>query len=211
MATAAVVLAFGAGGFAIAKRGAGDDTVTACAKKRGGSLRAVSSPTKCKRKERLVQWNITGPQGPAGVQGAQGEPGPSHLYARHVSANMIFNTTIQTKGSYELPAGKYLIIGKLSAFNNDAQPSSLTCHLNTPLETLDTARTTIPARAGAAYYTLETISLAGVADLAAPTTVRLQCGMVDGATLDGIAQGEDLRIEALRVGDYTLTETFSGE
>ena len=33
----------------------------------------------CKRNDRLVSWNIEGPQGPQGVQGSQGEPGVAGL------------------------------------------------------------------------------------------------------------------------------------
>lgn len=43
----------------------------------GGSTRIVDSPNDCRDNERVVQWNVVGPQGPAGPQGPQGEQGPA--------------------------------------------------------------------------------------------------------------------------------------
>lgn len=64
--------------------------LTACVVKKSGAMRLVTSAGSCKKKERAVSWNVTGPagapgaagaqgaqgaQGLAGAQGAQGEPG----------------------------------------------------------------------------------------------------------------------------------------
>jgi hypothetical protein len=53
--------------------GENNDRITACVSKEG-RMRLVSAP--CRRGERLIIWNITGPQGPAGLQGPHGDQGP---------------------------------------------------------------------------------------------------------------------------------------
>lgn len=53
--------------------------ISACAQKKGGDLRLVSSPKKCRSTERVVQWNQQGPIGAPGQVGAQGPPGANGL------------------------------------------------------------------------------------------------------------------------------------
>jgi hypothetical protein len=58
-----------------------DGTVTACVKKKNGSMRALVKGKKCKRGEKKVAWSATGPTGvvgtpgPAGAAGANGTDG----------------------------------------------------------------------------------------------------------------------------------------
>jgi hypothetical protein len=52
-----------------------DGTVTACVKKKGGSMRALVKGTKCKRGEKKVAWAATGPPGIVGAAGASGADG----------------------------------------------------------------------------------------------------------------------------------------
>ncbi len=74
MATVAVVLALGGGAYvALGKIPDSNGVIHACYKKKKGSLRVVNRP-KCKKKERKLAWNQTGPQG---KQGRRGFPGPS--------------------------------------------------------------------------------------------------------------------------------------
>lgn len=54
----------------------GDTTVNACAKVANGDLHLVGTGVACPAGSSHVQWNITGPQGPAGVQGPAGPQGP---------------------------------------------------------------------------------------------------------------------------------------
>lgn len=72
---AALLLACGAAGFAIAKSGSSaTKTIKACAKKKGGALRIAK---KCKKGERRVTWSVTGVRGQQGPAGAQGSAGPN--------------------------------------------------------------------------------------------------------------------------------------
>jgi hypothetical protein len=53
-------------------------TTYACVKKKDGSARLFTKPTRCKKGETQLHWNSQGPAGPrgaAGTQGSQGSPG----------------------------------------------------------------------------------------------------------------------------------------
>ena len=66
----AVVLVGGVSAFAFAHT-ADDNTIHACYRTEPGSghLRIVSANQTCKKNEKAIQWNITGPQGPPGPAG----------------------------------------------------------------------------------------------------------------------------------------------
>ena len=49
--------------------------IMACVSGSSGTLRIVASQIDCKSNDRLLQWNVAGPQGPAGAQGPQGPAG----------------------------------------------------------------------------------------------------------------------------------------
>ncbi len=50
--------------------------IFACVNDVTGAVRIVAQNTTCRALERLVVWNVAGPQGPAGPAGAQGPAGP---------------------------------------------------------------------------------------------------------------------------------------
>jgi hypothetical protein len=60
---------------------AANDKFVACAKKKDGALRLVTAAKECRKTERAVTWNITGPRGlrgpagPDGVDGLDGDDG----------------------------------------------------------------------------------------------------------------------------------------
>jgi large repetitive protein len=68
----AVVLA----GTALGQISSDTTTIHACKHPSGGWLRQVAAGTQCRRRERAVSWNITGPRGEKGDPGADGPPGP---------------------------------------------------------------------------------------------------------------------------------------
>src|SRR5436190_15700602 len=77
MATVAVVLALGGGAYvALGKIPDSSGVIHACYKKKKGSLRVVNRP-KCKKRERRLAWNQTGPRGAKGRKGDKGAPGPA--------------------------------------------------------------------------------------------------------------------------------------
>jgi hypothetical protein len=66
-----------AGALAVTDRGSAPAPVLhACAARKDGALRIVSAAAKCRRSERSVRWNVTGPTGPVGTAGAAGKAGP---------------------------------------------------------------------------------------------------------------------------------------
>jgi hypothetical protein len=69
----ALVLAMG--GFAVAAIPDGSGVFHACYKKKKGTLRLVSSSSKCKKSERSVSWNQKGANGANGAAGAKGDKG----------------------------------------------------------------------------------------------------------------------------------------
>ena len=75
---AAVLGILGVGGsVAFATIPGGDGVIHGCYAKSGGALRVFDgSVTTCKATETALDWNVTGPQGPAGPPGAAGPQGP---------------------------------------------------------------------------------------------------------------------------------------
>jgi type VI protein secretion system component Hcp len=53
------------------------ETIHACVQRFSGDARIVAPGKSCRHNERLVIWNVAGPQGPAGVSGAAGPAGPA--------------------------------------------------------------------------------------------------------------------------------------
>ena len=50
-------------------------TIKGCTAKNTGILRIITGSAKCKKNEKAISWNATGPQGPAGPAGATGPAG----------------------------------------------------------------------------------------------------------------------------------------
>jgi hypothetical protein len=72
---AATVCAVVVAGVALAQDSGAPSVIHACKHPSGGWLRQVSGPAQCRRRERAVSWNITGPKGDKGDPGEPGEPG----------------------------------------------------------------------------------------------------------------------------------------
>jgi hypothetical protein len=53
--------------------------ILACVHANSGAVRIVAEAPACRTPERLVTWNVVGPQGPPGPAGAAGAQGPSGL------------------------------------------------------------------------------------------------------------------------------------
>jgi hypothetical protein len=70
------ILAVG-GSVALATIPGSDGVIHGCYTKSGGTLRVIdASVTACKSTETGLNWNVTGPPGPAGPSGAIGAQGP---------------------------------------------------------------------------------------------------------------------------------------
>jgi hypothetical protein len=74
VATLVLLIVVGGGAYAASAQLAGEQQITACVVKKGpakGDVRIISKGT-CKRSEKSVVWNQTGPAGPAGATGPAG-------------------------------------------------------------------------------------------------------------------------------------------
>jgi hypothetical protein len=72
---AAVVAVAVAAGVALAQDTGEPAVIHACKHPSGRSLRQVSGPTQCRRRETAVSWNIAGAKGDKGDPGEPGAPG----------------------------------------------------------------------------------------------------------------------------------------
>lgn len=59
------------------ERGMGDGVITGCQKSGKSFLRVVRDASACRGNERVVQWNVHGPEGPQGPPGPAGAQGPA--------------------------------------------------------------------------------------------------------------------------------------
>jgi type VI secretion system secreted protein Hcp len=74
LAGAAAALAIG---FPVAAEAQPSGVIHACVQRHGGDTRIVPPGRDCRPNERLVIWNVAGPQGPAGPAGSPGAVGPA--------------------------------------------------------------------------------------------------------------------------------------
>jgi Lamin Tail Domain len=72
---AAGALAVVVAGVALAQDSGAPTVIHACKHPSGGWLRQVTGPTQCRRREKAVSWNVTGPKGDKGDPGEPGAPG----------------------------------------------------------------------------------------------------------------------------------------
>jgi hypothetical protein len=79
LVAAAAAVAVIVAGVALAQDSGDATVIHACKHPSGGWLRQVAGPTQCRRRERAVSWNVTGPKddkGDPGPAGPAGPPGP---------------------------------------------------------------------------------------------------------------------------------------
>ena len=116
-----------------------------------------------------------GPQGVVGPAGPQGARGPSDVYAVDGTfAPNLMNDVVTDIVSIDLPAGSYLIVGRLMVENDDAQSRQTWCRLNSPTDvSLDNS--------GPQYqkslrsFEMDNVSLQHTGVFAVPTRVTIQC------------------------------------
>lgn len=119
-----------------------------------GNLRVIdpSSTNKdgsaCKKDEKALNFNQTGPQGQQGQQGQQGPQGPSGSSHAYSTSNEVAQTQISpnsnTITSLTLPAGDYVVwatgsVVKSGLINTTGSQNDVKCSLNDPADNAVTA------------------------------------------------------------------------
>jgi hypothetical protein len=116
MATVAVVAALGGGAYAaLAAIPDSGGVIHACFKKKKGKLRVVNNP-KCKKKERALAWNQTGPPGQQGVKGVKGDDGDQGVPGPTASTSAI--NSITTGAEFDLTNSDATVIDLFTVNNS---------------------------------------------------------------------------------------------
>jgi len=185
----------------------GGSTVSACVKKKGGSIRIVSARARCRKGEKSLSWNAIGPagrQGPRGFAGARGfvgargptgatgATGSTGSAGSNGAANGFVDTNPPGSGEYfhlsvaetpfvvanlKLPAGSYVVQGNVHVKTISAG-TKVTCSLEGGEGTLDEG--VIDVGAGAGQVEQGDLALGGGLTLTAPGSVFVSCKPVVG-------------------------------
>ena len=207
----AVSAAFAAGG---------GGSLHASANKHSGVLRLASA---CKRTEKAVSWNTTGPrgvQGPQGAQGPQGVSGPGELECsggfRTASTSDAFteyweDATVPhmedqpfNLGSVSVPAGNFMVFGRTSIVNETDAEVGITCGLGTPGITNNGDMTDATDEAHLQDVPVgaeQTITLLGPVDLSdGAGDATLDCFLSGSTASTGNVFFTDIQVSAMQVG-----------
>jgi hypothetical protein len=131
-ATLALVLALSGGAIAATGGFASGGRLQACVNHEGG-LKLLKSGQKCKRGQKLVSWNQTGPAGPKGATGATGSAGaPGAPGAPGTPATTLWAE--YTAGGLVASSGVTNVAGNAEArvftFNRDISRCGVSASLN---------------------------------------------------------------------------------
>jgi hypothetical protein len=209
---AASVAALAGGGSAVAS-GLADSTATVyqgCLQHNVGALYNVKlnpgAAPHCRRDDKLISWNQTGPAGVTGAQGAKGDPGlpgpqgakgnPGPTSPSDVYFNEIQDPTPDSFGnasvSVTLPAGNYAVSGKAYVFTQASIAENTVCTLSGDGTHADQSGAT-----GQPTST-QTIALETVQSLSGGGRVSLNCGLSGSGTTQ--QQAINLAITAIATG-----------
>jgi len=186
--------------------------ITSCVSKKGGAVRFVDAQKgkKCKKSERKVTFNQTGPQGDQGaqgIQGTQGERGPSNAFVKTRTTTKtltelpLFPVTNDVV-SLSLDAGKYVISAHTVARATNGSTVSITCSITGPTDTV----TGTTSRFNVAQDIDTTFAINATYNNAAAGTIDLSCVPRDAVPLgfNGDGQASSATITATKVTDLTV-------
>lgn len=183
----------------------------ACVQHGSSQVRFVGASVPCRRTETRVTWNIAGPEGPAGATGPQGPAGPEgppgpagpegpagsqgSSSAYHSSlAETSFGSGWSTPDlvTLTLPAGKYLVLGKLYAHNQSAA-QGVQCALRDATTDYDDAFASLGDTGPNGAFA--TLALQTAFEPSATATVGLAC-----TSASGPARAASVKLTAIQVG-----------
>lgn len=187
--------------------------ITACVLKKSGVMRMVPAPSFCKKKERAVTWNVSGPaglsgdrgpRGPQGDKGDKGDPGlpgapgvpgdkgdrgPSDTYIGYTAAVTGPSSGV-TAAAVTVPPGEYLAQAVFELTGSGVW----TCRV------VDQSGMTLPSRGrlNAIDVYSGTYQLLGGITVASSTAVQIKCSNVTNASALKLANASTV---LTRVGD----------
>jgi hypothetical protein len=155
-----------------------------------GSLAPWAS--KARKVPRAIRGHgAKGRRGPTGPQGPKGEPADASAVYASSGHEFLNGANYTVVARLELPAGRYLLIGKGQALNQQQTPDLVSCNVyDSAGHNLDSSTVTVPT---ASYGTL---AFQRPVDLLQPQSIRLEC--IDGNGTAGI--GTFIRLSAVSAG-----------
>jgi hypothetical protein len=182
-------------------------SIYACVNRHTGTARFVGSKTKCRRSERRVTWNTTGPVGPAGKSGAAGAAGTNGDGADYANVafgptGLVTTTTGDVVVARTIPAGSYLVSANTVALAIEAKGPvtvSVSCEIvdttGTPMfvetdqaiDVGDWDQSLAKQGTTSSYQGASTIQMQGQLTTTQSTTLALICAPIEGnkeATVD---------------------------
>jgi hypothetical protein len=141
----------------------------------------------------------TGDPGPAGPTGAKGDPGPtgpSDVYGTGADAGLHLSGgfTLTDIATLDVPAGAYLVTGRVNVRNKDGDDQFARCRLNfTGAGAVDLQRLAANSGTFGSAGDLGSFSVQDTGQFSSPTTVKLQCESDNAET-------SYVRLVALKVG-----------
>lgn len=185
---AVVTVGLAAVGAGIAYAAIPDTTgaVNSCYSTTTGALRAVHTPTSCVAGEAAVALG-----------------GPTRGYANGIAGFVTLGTTSITVAKVDLPAGRYLLHGKVKLINLSAGTAYVPCSIRLvgTTTTIDSNAVRIPSSANVGTQTLQT-----ALTLTTPKTAEMICAAIPDTTAVTV-RAEWRQLDAIQVDGLTVTSS----
>jgi hypothetical protein len=211
----ALFVALGGTGYAASGGFSQGGTLRACVNEEG-RLKLVGSGGRCKKGQKSLAWNQTGPKGAsgaagstgasgatgaAGAQGPQGPQGPSQVFeASHEGPNTLAKSAkfeLKTLASVGVPAGSYAASASATLSGSLTLEEEVICHLDNA-QTGDEASNVVTLIPGGAFRAFDTVALETSAALPSGGTWRFRC-----STESPEVKIEEIHMQAVQVANVT--------
>jgi len=141
---------------------------------------------------------LPGASGGPGAEGKQGPLGPSNAYTAlntsFVETKFPENVTL---ASVNVPAGSYVVTGKVLAINETTARQLASCEVVTNGNEEDSSSATVEPIGGTSFNGRATITLLEGVTLAAPGTVQVDCGTSNASEKMKLTEAQ---LSAVQVG-----------
>lgn len=219
-ATLAVLFAMSGGAIAATGGFSSGGKLRACVNEEGG-LKLLKSGRHCKRGQKTVAWNVTGPAGtpgPAGTKGAtgaqgapgtpgtggkEGQRGPSNGFQVFNDAAGAVGNTSKTVATLAVPSGSYLVTAKLWGVNSSVSRIELECQLvNDVNDDKDETDVTADEEGTTSFFGRSVVSLEAASKFDTPGRWLLKC-IAFNAPINVV----DVKLQAIQVASLSNEPT----